>query len=70
MPHPVTHVLWTDLSGIEVGASQQVLQVDVSLWLSLFQHDHGVSLSEERTGGPKLSQLNKLQNNLVKKRIL
>lgn len=35
------------LSGIEVGTSQQVLQVDVSLRLGLFQHDHGVGLPEK-----------------------
>lgn len=40
-------LVWTHLSGIEVRASQQVLQVDVPLWLGLFQHDHGVGLPEE-----------------------
>lgn len=55
---------WTYLSGIEVGAGQQVLQVDVSLRLRLFQHDHGVGLPEERTSGSQLSQLDQLQHHL------
>lgn len=55
---------WTYLSGIEVGAGQQVLQVDVSLWLCLFQHNHGVSLPEEWTSSTQLSQLNQLQHHL------
>lgn len=45
--HLVKSLVWTHLSGIEVRASQQVLQVDVPLWLGLFQHDHGVGLPEE-----------------------
>lgn len=32
---------------VKVGACQQVLQVEVAPWLRLFQHDHGVCLSEE-----------------------
>ena len=43
------------LMGVKVGASKQVLQVGVPLRLGLFQHDHGVGLSEERTGCPQLS---------------
>lgn len=56
----------THLSGVEVGASQQVLQVDVSLRLGLFQHDHRVGLSEKRTSRSQLSQLDQLQHNLVR----
>ena len=36
----------THLPGVEVGASQQVLQVDVSLRLGLLEHDHGVGLPQ------------------------
>lgn len=65
--HLVTRLVWTHLSWIEVRASQQVLQVDVSLRLGLFQHDHGVGLPEERTGCTQLSQLDQLQHDLVGK---
>lgn len=54
----------THLSGIEVGASQQVLQVDVPLRLGLLQHDHRVCLPEERTRCTQLSQLDQLQHHL------
>ena len=39
--------------------------MDVSLWLGLLQHDHGVSLPEEGTGRTQLSQLDQLQHHLV-----
>lgn len=54
----------THLPGIKVRASQQVLQVNVSLRLRLLQHNHGVSLPEEGAGGTQLSQLNQLQHHL------
>lgn len=49
---------------VKVGACQQVLQVEVALWLRLFQHDHGVCLSEERASCSHLPHLNQLHDDL------
>lgn len=42
----------TYLTRIKVRSGQKVFEVDVPLWLSLFQHDHGICLSQERPGSP------------------
>jgi len=52
------------LSRVKVWASQKVLQVDVSLRLGLFKHDHGVRLPQQRSGSSQLSELNQLKNDL------
>ena len=52
------------LSGVEVGASQHVLEMDVSVGLRLLHHDHGISLSQEGTRRTQLAQLDKLKHNL------
>lgn len=49
--HVVFSVSWPHLSRVKVGPGQEVLQMDVSFWLGLFQHDHGVRLPEEGTRG-------------------
>lgn len=41
--------------------------MDVSLWLRLLQHDHGVGLPEKGTGGAQLSQLDQLQHHLCQR---
>lgn len=48
------------LSGIKVRTCQQILQVNVSLWLGLFEHDHGVCLPEKWASCTQFSQLNQL----------
>ncbi len=64
-PHPSLPLFpRTNLSGVKVRPSQQVLQVKVPLGLLLLQFDHGVCLPKERPGGTELSQLNKLQDDL------
>lgn len=54
----------TYLTRIEVRSGQKVFEMDVALWLSLFQHDHGISLSQQRPGSTQFSELNQLQHNL------
>jgi len=54
----------TYLTGIKVRSGQKVFKVDVPLRLSLFQHDHGICLSQERPGSTQFPELNQLQHNL------
>lgn len=54
----------TYLTRIKVRPGQKIFEVDVALWLSLFQHDHGIRLSQQRPGSTQLSELDQLQHNL------
>lgn len=52
------------LTRIKVRSGQKIFEVDVALWLSLFQHDHGICLSQQRPGSTQFSELDQLQHNL------
>lgn len=53
------------LTRVKVGARQQILQVGVSVWLGLLQHNHRVGLSEERTSGSRLPHFYQLHHDLL-----
>ena len=51
-------------SRVKVAACEKIFEVDVSIGVILFEFDHWVRLTEQRSRGSQLSQLDELQDDL------
>ena len=57
------------LPGIEITPGQEILQVQVALWLTPLHHDHWVGLTEQGPCCSQLSQFYQLNDNLGRYRM-
>lgn len=62
--HTEPSVKFANLAWVKVRPCKHVFEVNVSVCVLLFHHDHWVSLTQQGSGSAKFSQFNQLQHNL------